>query len=442
MSDLFMVGYFPRIHTALAEFLACLVFVMPLKKGEWKAKDIVLSFVFLSALFLTFYGMESGMAQGFLWTVLMVLGMVEMFVMLYLHYKPDWRTTLYYWSHAFLIAELAASVEWQINYYMIKGGYISHIGQTYILMTLVYLLIFSGIYYIRKKRGNQVSRRITKREAFSAVGIAIGAFIISNIQFALQDSAFSASLGDGVLYARTLVDISGVTMLYANGEQRREMYFRYELDATINLLQRQYEQYQQFESNNEAMHRVYHDLKHQIAYLESETNIDRRKASLREMKEIIRTNESRVNTGNTVLDTLLTSKSLICTDEDILMTCYADAKLIDFMDVMDVCSIFGNTIDNAIEFERTVADIESRLIKIYVGARGVFLLIRIENYCDVPINFIDDTPVSTKADKQLHGFGLKSVRKSVEKYQGHINVEQVKNWFIVTVLIPLPKAEA
>jgi len=120
-----------------------------------------------------------------------------------------------------------------------------------------------------------------------------------------------------VLYARTLVDISGMIMLYASSEQRREMLLRYELDAMSNILQRQYEQYQQFEANNEAMHRVYHDLKHQITYLESETNREKRMESLKEMKEIIRTHESKMNTGNNVLDVLLTSKSLICAEPQI-----------------------------------------------------------------------------------------------------------------------------
>lgn len=283
--------------------------------------------------------------------------------------------------------------------------------------------------------------RITKREAFSAVGIALGAFMISNVQFAFKDTLFSESLGDGVLYARTLVDVSGMIMLYASSEQRREMLLRYELDAMSNILQRQYEQYQQFEANNEAMHRVYHDLKHQITYLESETNREKRMESLKEMKEIIRTHESKMNTGNKVLDVLLTSKSLICAEENITMTCYADAKVLSFMDAMDICSIFGNTVDNAIEYARTVKNPDDRVIRVFVGRRGAFVLIRITNFCEHPVSFAGDTPVTTKADKQLHGYGLKSVRLCAEKYQGHLDLTQENGWFSAAVLIPLAQTE-
>ena len=442
MNELILAGYFPRVHTAIAEWLACMAFICPLSTKEARGKPLLLAHVFLGTLLATFIIMERGHVQGVMWAAMMAFAMAQMFLMICLYRWPNRAAVLYYWAHAFLIAELAASFEWNVNYYLIKGGVISSMGQTYICMAIVYALVFGTVYGARKNRLSRInaeSMKITRREAFSAAGIAIGAFMISNIQFAFQDTLFSESLGDGVLYARTLVDVSGVIMLYASNEQRREMLLRYELDAMGNILQRQYEQYQQFDANNEAMHRVYHDLKHQIAYLESETNKEKRMESLKEMKEIIRTHESRVNTGNRVLDVLLTSKSLICAEENILMTCYADAKLLDFMDVMDVCSIFGNTIDNAIEYERTVKNPDDRLIKVSVDTRGAFLLICIKNFCESPVSFVGDIPATTKADKQLHGYGLRSVRQSAEKYHGHLNLEQENGWFTVTILIPLPK---
>lgn len=437
MSD-FVVEYFPRVHTALAEWIVCIAFICPLSLREIKGKQLWVAALFLMSMLATFMLMEHLNAQGLLWAVLMALGMIQMLLLIYASNRPDWAKSFYRWARAFLMAELAASLEWQINYYLYQGGIVTTLGQTYICMGIVYLCFFTGIFWHRKRAKKRFSGRYSMREALGAVGIAIGAFLISNIQFALSGS-FPSMIHDGVLYARTLVDLGGVVMLYANSEQRRQMYLRYEVDAMANLLQRQYEQYQQLEANGEAMRRVYHDLKHQIAYLESEPSIDRRKVLLKEMKEIIRTSESKVRTGNSVLDTILTGKSLLCADEGIVMTCYADAKLIGFMDVMDVCSIFGNIIDNAIEYERKVDEPDNRLIKIYVSKRGAFLLIRVENFCDVPVLFEGGAPVTTKSDKQLHGLGLKNVRQSVEKYGGHINLEQVNHWFTVTILIPLSR---
>lgn len=436
-----MFGYFPRIHTAIAEWLFCMVFILPVGGSRMKLRDVFAAGVFMGTLLLTFRTMERVQAQGVLWAVMMGAASLQMLLMLRLYSHRQWSTALYYWAYSFMYAEFAASLEWQINSYLMMYGVMTSFAQTYVVMALVYAAVFRFIYSRRRRWENTQELHVSKREAISAVGIAVGAFMISNIQFVFKDSMFSEMLGAGVLYARTLVDLGGVIMLYANGEQRREMALRYELDAMSGLFKRQYEQYEQFVANNDAMHRVYHDLKHQIAYLESETSREKRMESLKEMKEIIRTHESWVNTGNQVLDVLLTSKGLLCVKEGILMTCYANAKPLDFMDVMDVCSIFGNIIDNAIEYERTVQNPDDRLIKIHVGTRGAFLLIRIQNYCETSIAFDGDTPATTKADKQLHGYGLRSVRQSCEKYGGHLSLEQADGWFTVTALIPLPKAE-
>ena len=123
------------------------------------------------------------------------------------------------------------------------------------------------------------------------------------------------------------------------------------------------------------------------------------------------------------------------------MTCYADAGQMGFMHVMDVCSIFGNAIDNAIECVCKIADEDKRLIKVTVYTQNHFLLIRIENYCESPVTFDSGLPVTTKADSQMHGYGVKSIKQAVEKYRGHLDVEQEENWFRITALIPLPEKD-
>ena len=58
------------------------------------------------------------------------------------------------------------------------------------------------------------------------------------------------------------------------------------------------------------------------------------------MEEEIRQYETQNKTGNEVLDTLLGAKGIECQKEEIELTCVADGSLLEFMDVMDICSIF------------------------------------------------------------------------------------------------------
>ena len=128
-------------------------------------------------------------------------------------------------------------------------------------------------------------------------------------------------------------------------------------------------------------------------------------------------------------------------EHGIVMTCFADAKDLGFMDVMDICSIFGNAIDNAIECEQGIEAKDKRLIKVTVCTQNSFLLIRISNYCEREVVFEAGLPQSTKSNSQMHGYGVKSIRLAVDKYSGHMTMEQEDNWFTLTALIPLPSED-
>ncbi len=74
-----------------------------------------------------------------------------------------------------------------------------------------------------------------------------------------------------------------------------------------------------------------------------------REKNLKELEQSIRIYDSIVKTGNEILDTLLSEKSLICEARDITIHCVIDGKKLFFMDSIDIYALFGNAIDNAIE---------------------------------------------------------------------------------------------
>lgn len=110
--------------------------------------------------------------------------------------------------------------------------------------------------------------------------------------------------------------------------------------------------------------------------------------------------DAEMNTGNAILDTVLTSKSLRCAEEGIVMTCFADAHDMGFIDMMDICSIFGNAIDNAIECVEKIADQNMRLIKLTVRTQNRFLLIRVENCTDKAIDLNAVSPRRRKKTRR------------------------------------------
>lgn len=203
------------------------------------------------------------------------------------------------------------------------------------------------------------------------------------------------------------------------------------------MLKSQYDQYRNYQDSLDLIQMKYHDLKHQITGLRAESDEEKRKKWIDSMENEIAAFENISRTGNQVLDTILAAKIFHCRKNHIQITCVADGKLLDHMHVTDICSIFGNALDNAIEHVILIPDPEKRLIHLTVSAQKGFVFIKIENYCEAEISKNEeDLITTTKKDSKNHGFGLKSIRKAVEKYDGSVVFGVQRNWFELKILLP------
>lgn len=428
----------PRYYTAIAEWAACLVYVLILKKRYSKEKTVgILAGGLIVQILIQ---LAAGMLPEILWVPGMLAALAEMCALIMFCCQMSLKNAMYNAVRAFLLAELAASLEWQLYFYLVHGkpGDVFYVRLLYIIV--IYGAVF-GIAYMLEKRvlvdGDML--QVSARELLSAVMIGALAFLMSNLSFLYENTPFSSSIETEIFNIRTWVDLAGFFILYAYHALLNEFHLRYERDTMENILQNQLMQYKLSRESIDLVNRKYHDLKHQIAVLRAENNADRRNAYLDEMESEIRVYEAQNKTGNDILDTVLTSKSLYCNKHKIGITCVADGQLLGFMDVMDICTIFGNALDNAIECELKIPEKEKRLIHLSVAAKKQFLTISIENYCEEETVFKDGLPLTSKKDHAYHGFGVKGIQHSAQKYGGSMTVSQEKNWFRLMVLIPLPQ---
>lgn len=343
----------------------------------------------------------------------------------------------YFSIRAFVAAELMASLEWQVHFYFWNTTN-SHVIDEMTLLFTIYGLSFFIIWLLEKRHVPVEGKlNIRQRELWSTVLIGVAVFSISNLSFITTRTPFSGQYAQEIFNIRTLVDLGGFAILYAYHIQLNELRIRYELKAVQNILQNQYVQYQQSKESIEMINYKYHDLKNQIIALKAEEDPEKRNAYLTKMENDIKFYEAQHKTGNHVLDTLLASKNINCIKNGITLTCVADGTLLHFMDVVDICTIFGNALDNAIEYEQQIAEKEKRLIHVSVFAQKGFLMIRFENYFEGKLTIEGDLPATTKKDTFNHGYGLKSIRYTVQKYGGVVNVGEKDNWFELKVLIPM-----
>lgn len=424
----------PRVYTALAEWCACLVYLLPLP-GRVRG----VAFAALSAGMLVVQAALL-VATGYLplpfWLPAMALAVLLMFGFLWLAtrrasvWDSGYRCTL-----AFVLAELIASLEWQIHCFFWPDGRQSLPGCG--VLAAVYAVAFLAMYSINRRYAPaEPPCPATRSQFLSALIIGVAAFSVSNLSYLPARTPFSVEYGTAVLQLRTLVDFGGMAILFAHQLQCRELNTRRELQAVQNTLQNHYLQYRQSKESIELINRKYHDLKHQIGVLRAESDAARRNEYLDQIEADIRRYEVQNKTGNPVLDTLLTSKGMVCAQKEITLTCVANGVLLDGMQTMDLCTLVGNALDNAIECEEQIPGKEKRLIHLSLSRQQDFVLFRVENYCETPVNFRNGWPATTKKDKTLHGYGLKSIRYVAQKYGGSATATQKDNWFTLRVLLP------
>lgn len=425
----------PKLYTALAEWLSCLVFVLLLNRRWSKPATVAIMAASLAVLGVLQYWI--GIVPVALWIPGMVIAFLVMYGTMLFCCKEPAADIGYYWAIAFMFAEFAASLEWQFYSFYSKCLGDSPWAQAVFLLVF-YGLTFWMVYVLQKKRLSGVkSFHVTRKEVVSAGVIAVGAFLISNISYVDPNTPLSGQSGAEIFYIRTLVDLAGGVMLIAQQDRWRDMQTRVELDSINSLLQRQYDQYRQSRENIEAINRKYHDLKHQIGVIRLESSAEKREEYLNQLESGIEGIGPMQKTGSGVLDTILFSKQLYCAKHQITITSVVDGARLGFMDVMDICSIFGNALDNAIEGVLKLEDKEKRLIRMAVYAQNNFLMIRVENYFEGALQMEDGEYKTTKKDKDYHGYGIKSIRFTAEKYGGSVSIEAKDNWFYLRVLLPI-----
>ena len=197
------------------------------------------------------------------------------------------------------------------------------------------------------------------------------------------------------------------------------------------------EQYKRAQTETRAFrHDIINNLSLTDMMLE-EGNVEEASAHIKQLLGKARTFSPSIITGDEMLDCIVAMKSDKTKELEIKFT---SDGVIDGglkMKAMDVCSIFANALDNAIEAaDKTVPD---AWIDLKIKRNDKFVIIKISNSSlgkvDVEKLFMT-AGYTSKKDTEHHGFGLSNIRRTVEEYDGLIKAESADNSFSLSIMIP------
>ena len=224
--------------------------------------------------------------------------------------------------------------------------------------------------------------------------------------------------------------ITGILILVLQFGLIEHRKMSHDMDAMRQLLHEQYVQYENSKTNMQLVNEKYHDLKQLLQGFHGQVP----EHQIQKLEKQLIGYEAAVRTGNDVLDVLLSDKRAFCIQQDIQLTCYVGGAELGFVEELDLYSLFGNILNNAIEAVRQLPPEQERFITLTARREENMVTIHAENPCVGTVEFRDGLPQSHR-DPNYHGFGMKSMERIAEKYNGSLAAKQVGDVFYLDIIL-------
>ena len=276
--------------------------------------------------------------------------------------------------------------------------------------------------------------------------IYLGIPIVANIISIIVIFGYIFNVKDINHMENIIMIIVSIVLLFSNislvsiiGRIIKDNKIRVEHEITKEKMNMQYKYYLNLQESQEKIKKLYHDMNNHIICIQ---NIygkhEIANKYIEDINNQIKGCSSIFDTKNIILDVILNEKKSICDKNDIDFLVDIDFSECGFIEITDICSIFSNMIDNAIEACLKIKDSNiDKKIKLRGTLVNRFFVIKCKNTKVNNVNSKNNKLITDKKDLFLHGIGIDSIRSSVKKYNGNVEINLDKNSFTMIIYIPI-----
>ena len=351
------------------------------------------------------------------------------FFALLLFHEMSVRKALFLVSVACLIEHISRNIITivkffipQINTFMFSFGY-----YFYMLCDLLFALSFSFLFWLLVIR-KQISRfnydETLKSNRFIAVSIV-------NLFVCVAISSFTNFTLEGTANRFTVLVICPI---YAISCCFLGLYLQINI-VSESKLESEKKKNMSFSKNLDVLQLEIHDLKKRLQRLEQSGGSKEETAAIvRQLNDVVDKYDSFVETGNPAIDSLLSNYNIIAIKEEIDFTFFVNGSLLNFMEQNNIISLFDNLLSNAFEAS-LVEEKQKRIIHFQIVNEKQMVMIVMRNYSSNAPQFEGETPITSK-NKKYHGYGIKSVKRIVRKYNGEAKFGYSNNFFVCRIIFP------
>ena len=223
-----------------------------------------------------------------------------------------------------------------------------------------------------------------------------------------------------------------------NAEEKLKIQEQY-IEAELEYIN----QYKKSQNETRAFR---HDIANNLALLSTmlgEGKQDEAEEHLDELLGSVRGMSPKYVTGDEMLDCIVGMKAMSMEEKGISFEIDGTIEGGLDMKAIDICNIFANAIDNAIEACEKISEESKRWIKLTAKKTDHFLNINLDNSMVSEKNGVSADNLfkgvgrkTSKKDKNLHGFGTINMKNTLEKYSGTLKAREEDNTFSLSIIIP------
>lgn len=316
-----------------------------------------------------------------------------------------------------------------------------------------FLIVFTGIYFLDKI---QKLYNYNKYLLYISLTITVNIFILVllNVLISASNDLYRIVINNNIEYNNILymskissfieyvfpyiLGITNIILIFIVANSIKSEKEKVKLELVNEKLDMQYKYYLMVKESQEKMKQVYHDMNNHMENIRSLKNSSEDvNEYINNIEDEVKNNKNIYNTGNALLDIILYEKSKDCIKNNIDFNVGIDFSKCEFIDMIDISSIFSNLIDNAIE---ACNKIDDNNIEKYITIKGIFIksyyVVRCENSKTNKVIIKNNKILTSKKNKFLHGIGLDSIKSSIKKYNGELKIKNSEFKFITSIHIP------
>lgn len=181
-----------------------------------------------------------------------------------------------------------------------------------------------------------------------------------------------------------------------------------------------------------------HDLRHHINTLSglcAQGNLAEVCGYIATMERWIPAASYRQYCASGAVNALLSHYEAICRQKKIPLDCQVRLPVLERVDPLHLCVIFGNALQNALDALEGLEKDRSPYLRVQATRTQGRIVINVSNpYTGTLRTYKDGLPISSKPEPG-HGFGLLSIRETVRRYNGWCGTEGDNQVFILQVVL-------